>query len=75
MTAPFSNGSEYMIWLEQNCFRCKLNSYIDEQGNYVTLCDIEEALAVGSITGDVPEPIVKRMGKGSNCPEKQPLEE
>jgi len=67
---PFSNGTEYMFWRETNCDRCKKN-VLNENDNYKSQCDIEEALSLGAITGTIPESIFKRMGNplDFNCPE------
>ena len=56
---PFSNGSEYMIWEEHNCQRCKMSvKGIDEPSE----CELEEALLEATITGTIPIPIIERIG-------------
>ena len=70
MMRPFSNGYEYRKWYSENCEKCKKNVLI-EGNNYKSQCDIEEAIALGTITGEVPDDIGKRMGNPLDfkCPE------
>lgn len=69
----FSNGTEYMMWRERNCDRCKKD--VEIKGNdYITHCDIEEAISLGAVTdGEVPDDIYKRMGLENSwdCPERE----
>jgi hypothetical protein len=68
---PFSNATEYQIWLAKNCESCKKN--VKRVGDeYISQCDIEEALSIGAITdGKVPKDIYERMGDPLEfeCPE------
>ena len=81
---PFSNGTEFMIFREMNCYKCKK----DYDGRTMTdgenpLCDIEQALSFASVTdGMVEEDIYNRMGLGNGwkawdgyCPEKESEDE
>jgi len=75
---PFSNGTEYQFWRAQNCDRCKKNvEYDAEKDEYIDHCDIEEALSLGLLLGDVPDDIIKRMGNPMDfsCPEFEESEE
>ena len=58
---PFSNGSEYLWWQDQNCMSCqKYVDWTNPQGREV--CPLEEALSMGSVTGTIPRSIAHRIG-------------
>jgi hypothetical protein len=57
----FANGSEYMMWMELNCYRCKK---YDENNADVEVCAIDYHVGYASITdGTIPHEIAKRMGR------------
>ena len=72
MIKPFSNGTEYMDWRDNNCSRCKKDCEVVGD-TYITHCDIEEAISLGTITGQVPDKIYERMGLPDSwdCPERK----
>ena len=58
---PFSNGSEYMMWNDANCCRCKkyeCESATEEEAG----CRLAFNLDLGCITGDVPEDVCNEIG-------------
>ena len=61
---PFSNGTEFMIFREMNCWKCKKD--YDERTmkhGINTLCDIEQALSEASVgDGTISDYIAKRAG-------------
>lgn len=64
---PFSNGSEAEYWRAANCDRCRLNGYPKEG---VPTCRMEEAVALGFITGTVPATLATEYGatlRGEYC--------
>lgn len=64
---PFSNGTEADVWLAANCERCSLNGY-GRSGRAV--CPMEEAIAMGRITGTVPSDLAAAYGatiRGDYC--------
>lgn len=62
----FSNGTEYMSWRHVNCDQCKKDCPSDGNGNFGDpLCDIEEALAFGSIDDGK---IKKELADRANLP-------
>ena len=69
--APFSNGTEFMWWLDENCCRCiKYWDYRTPLGE--ESCDILGALYDGQMAGTVPGDIWRRMGEQSGrCQEWQ----
>ena len=81
---PFSNGTEYMIFEEMNCWKCKkdFNEENPEIGGINHKCEIEQALAVAYVSdGLVSEEIAIRMGLGNGykawdgkCPEIELIE-
>jgi hypothetical protein len=75
-TQPFSNGTEFMIWRERNCDRCKKDMEIIA-GEYISHCDIEDALSFASVTdGMISNEIAERMGNPMDfkCPEIELIE-
>lgn len=62
--APFSNGTEHMMWLGMNCERgCKgCRNYKPEATSSRHGCPIEVAVAQGTITGVIPVRIGVRGG-------------
>ena len=58
---PFSNGSEYESWHDNNCAKCKgyecKSKTEDEAG-----CKLAYHLDLGTITGEVPLWVVKEIG-------------
>jgi hypothetical protein len=72
----FSSGHEYRSWLFSNCSKCNKNVKIIND-NYISLCDIEEALALASVSdGLIPQHIFDRMGDPADfdCPELDLIE-
>ncbi len=59
--APFPNGTAYMDWSARNCERCASGRPGAQQFEEFE-CEIECALALGSITGAVPQETADRMG-------------
>lgn len=58
--APFSNGSEYRAWRSRNCDTCA-KDYVE--GNQDSLCPMEEAISLASITdGKIPRDMAARVG-------------
>ena len=58
---PFSNGTEFMIWTENNCdCCCKINRTLTESENKG--CELEMHLGVGTITGEIPLWVAKEIG-------------
>ncbi|MFB2891946.1 hypothetical protein ACE1CI_03265 [Aerosakkonemataceae cyanobacterium BLCC-F50] len=60
---PFSNGTEYHIWLESNCYKCckyAADSISVEDG----ACEIELALSDACMDdGTIDNSIYSRMGE------------
>jgi len=57
---PFSNGTEYVIWLDRNCDRCR-KQYDPATGE--APCDIEESLSVACLTdGKISAEMARRSG-------------
>lgn len=52
---PFSNGTEFMFWLDHSCAVC-----VKSSGGHGT-CEIEDALYDGMLTGGVTQAIFDRM--------------
>lgn len=48
----FSNGTEYQMFLEMFCFKCKKYVDYEETAPERPVCQIEEKLALCSITGN-----------------------
>ena len=73
---PFGNGEEYLYWRLKNCDQCKKDvELIDDE--YITHCDIEEAITWGSVTdGKIGMDIYERMGLPDkwDCPEREPID-
>lgn len=64
---PFSNGSEYMLWDDINCCRCRKGATAEQVESGEPLpCPIQDAVLIGSATESVPADIARRMG----CDEK-----
>ena len=62
---PFANGSEYLSWLEGNCYKCEKYAP-DAMSVEDGACEIELALGEGSIgDGTIERTIFDRMGKSS----------
>lgn len=61
MIIPFSNGTEFQFWLENNCMNCCKSS--DGQGT----CEIANALYDGTFAGGVTEAIWERMKDVDDC--------
>lgn len=61
---PFSNGSEFEMWLARNCKRGRkgCRRYNPEASSSRHGCPIEVALAKGTITGTIPARIGLRGG-------------
>ncbi len=61
MVKPFSNGTEAMIWHEQNCDQCKLyeNQSTDENE---AGCKLAFNIDVGFISGEIRLEIAKEIG-------------
>jgi hypothetical protein len=58
---PFSNGTQYADWYENNCRSCTKRA--PDDGTNVT-CEIELALIEAYLdTGRIPLPIADRMGR------------
>lgn len=70
---PFSNGTEFMCWLDNNCDRCvkafkPKNGIIPDYKNTQRLvnlgleCKMKFAIDFSSITGEIPISIAKEIG-------------
>ena len=73
MVIPFSNGTDFMIWRGSNCDICTKDCPCTEDGFFgEPLCDIEEALAFGSVSkGEITIELAKRAGYSDDVmPEK-----
>ena len=58
---PFSNGSEFMCWLGDNCERCKKANF--ETADRAKTCPMEYDLAFASVTdGLIPKESAERIG-------------
>jgi len=75
---PFSNGTEFMIFREMNCYKCKKDyNELTMPSGFNHLCDIEQALSRAYVgDGLITVDIAKRMGLGNGykawdgkCPE------
>lgn len=57
----FANGSEYMMWMELNCYRCKkFGEFMQD----MEVCAIDYHIGYAFITdGTIPHEIAKRMGR------------
>lgn len=67
---PFSNGTEYHVWLESNC--CKCEKYApDAMSVEDGACEIELALSDACLgDGTIETSIYERMGqKAGKCTE------
>ena len=57
----FSNGAQFLDWMEQNCFRCKKYRPYEQTHN----CELEEAMYVARMSdgdGSVPAEVAARLG-------------
>lgn len=72
---PFSNGTEYAMWIGKNCDHCA--KYDPERPFDETVCEIDQALVVAYFEdGTVSEEIWERMGqKSGRCTEFEPMKE
>lgn len=64
----FSNGSEFMFWLECNCYKCRKNSTIDKDGNEKFHCVIQADLFWQSVCGDEVRQISYDAAQQVRCP-------
>lgn len=68
---PFSSGSQYEVWSEYNCSRCKLGWKSDDVGFQ---CSLEEELLVAYYgTGHISDETAQRTGLAAgnyDCPER-----
>lgn len=74
---PFANGTEYALWQEHNCCRCKRCDW-DKLAltGWDTGCELENALSYGSGSdGTISAEIARRLGysesEGWTCAERQ----
>lgn len=58
----FSNGTEYMMWLEENCCQCKKYVTFEEATKENTVCHVEDAIAVYACTEENWPEEVKKNG-------------
>ena len=79
--SPFSNGSEWMDWQDNNCCRCAKIDWSDPE-NPKGDCEITNALADAQWgDGTVSPEIGRRLGCDRNpacawdCPERDTVEE
>lgn len=74
---PFSNGSEFMYWYDNNCSRCTRAMHMAEMPDFdvtqkmVNLgreCRLKFALdlAVGGGTGEIPDDVAAVIGTGEH---------
>jgi hypothetical protein len=75
MMTPFSNGTEAMCWMSENCERCS-NAWFPKKGiwpeektlrQYVRdgkYCKMQYSLDVAHITGEIPVEHAKLIGTG-----------
>jgi len=65
-TRPFSCGTEYGDWVENNCRRCALG-----RSEHTPVCEIDHALLMAMFgRGVIPERIGERLGTTGECPER-----
>lgn len=58
---PFSNGTEYGMWMERNCWRCCAKAA--KNPDAMPRCSIEKAISLAAIMdGEVSDKIAARMG-------------
>ena len=57
---PFSNGSEFMIWFCSNCEKCVKYEH-ESQTLQDANCFISFYIALGTITGEIPDEIYNVM--------------
>ena len=65
----FSNGTEAMIWIEQNCENCW--KYDPEKEIGKSKCKTEEEISLGFVDTDLISERVKRIIDLKVCPYKQ----
>ena len=61
MVKPFSNGTEFMVWNDQNCCRCKkyeTESTKEEDAGYKLAFHQD----LGCILGEIPEWVAQEIG-------------
>lgn len=75
MESPFSNGTEAMNWIDENCDRCVKAYRPKADGEYPSFntmkqycsigkeCKFKFAIDIGFITGEVPSEIVDQIGR------------
>jgi hypothetical protein len=76
---PFSTGTQYMDWDDENCCHCwKVHWSRKDKDMPSSSCAIWNALSIGSITGTIPLRIARRMGLFEHlgaycweCPERE----
>ena len=64
---PFSNGTEYLNWLLNNCYQCKWGSVNNDEKR---ICAIEFSLDRARYTDGLVRPwiiFVAGIGKGGKC--------
>lgn len=68
---PFSNGTEYMFWTDENCCKCKKAYWADEMPDFDETqkliaegkeCPLKFALELHSVCGGLTREIVDRIG-------------
>ena len=75
---PFYCGTQYLDWLNRNCFRCAKVEYDDDPDKCRFDCEIEKALSrADTDDGTIAADLARRMdctGKDYlwGCPERQP---
>ena len=65
---PFSNGTEAMIWLDNNCDSCYKGRFYkrgSEPKDY--RCRLYYWISLSMITGEMPMRIAKRIGIEDDC--------
>ena len=67
---PFSNGTEYMIWFDRNCAKCKKYEPFSTEREKAG-CKIAFDIDLAQITGEIPESsinaITDKNGNLMNC--------
>jgi hypothetical protein len=75
---PFSNGTDFTLWMSKNCDECKISTSFRDSDKF--LCHIDEALIIAYFDdGVIDEKIFNKIGQRkdlhfNDCPFKNAYE-